>query len=203
MSLGIDYATFGAVNPYTGSTPSSVVDTYNNALENNGASQILGSLYFAPLDPSHVNVGGAGLQNGFKYVRYNPTASQVIQAGPALVYWKDETFTTVTPLSTEAYLPALQSSGIAGWLLYNTTTTPGATASVINGNLCWIQVAGFIPGAYSSAATTAGVGIYGVSANATPWVTTITAPAPARLAGIALGATSAANLVDLYVPLIY
>jgi hypothetical protein len=205
MSLGIDFGAFGATNPFTGNTPFTAIDPFNAALENNGASQPLGSLYFLPINAAGVpiapatTVPGQGLQLALKYVRYNPTTSQTIQAGPALVYWKDETFTTVTPLFSEAFLPALQSSGVAGWLGYNTTTLPSATAASINGNFAWIVVGGFISGAFVTAAT-AGQGLYGVATGAA-WATTTTAPAPARLAGIATTA-AAGGLADIYVPLL-
>lgn len=199
MSLGIDYPAFGATNPFTGTTTYTAIDTFNSALENNGALQPLGSIYAAPLNfpapPSPVN--GQGLQPFYKYVRYNPTVSQTIQAGPALVYWKDETFTTVTGLYSEAFLSANQPAGVAGWLLYNTTTLASAVASAINGNFCWIQVGGFIPGAFVTAATV-GQSLYGVATGAA-WATTTTAPTSGSEAGYALTA-AASNLSDIYVP---
>ena len=113
MGFGIDYPAFGSVNPLTttlANTPYTAIDTFNAALENNGASQLLGSLYQAPLVPTNSAANGGGLNSYLKYVRYNPTTSQTIQAGPALVYWKDETFTTVTGLASEAFLAAGASS---------------------------------------------------------------------------------------------
>jgi hypothetical protein len=197
MPLGPSYPKIGSANPITGQNLYTVIDTYNTALENNGALQPLGTTYEAPLNPASLTTAGIGLTAYYKYVRYNPTTTQTIQAGPALLYWKDETFTTVTPLYSEAYLSALQSSGIAGWLLYNTTSLSSAAASLINGNFCWMLIGGFLPGAYVTAGT-AGQGIYGVATGAA-WATTTTAPAPARLAGLVLTAASS-NLSDLYVP---
>jgi hypothetical protein len=195
--FGIDYPKIGQANPLTGQTLYTVVDTYNSALENNGASQPLGSLYQAPLNAANAAKAGGGLNNYYKYVRYNPTASQVIQAGPALLYWKDETFTTVTGLYSEAYLSANQPAGVAGWLLYNTTSLASAAAAAINGNFCWMLVGGFLAGAFVTAATV-GQSIYGVATGAA-WATTTTAPTSGSEAGYALTA-AASNLADIYVP---
>lgn len=205
MGFGLDFPAIGGGNPFTGTNFFTAVDTFNTALENNGLPQPLGSIYQAPLNLSQLATApGIGLNSYLKYVRYNPTVSQTIQAGPAIVYWKDETFTTVTGLFSEANLSALQSSGVAGWLLPNTTSTPqgslsnAAYAATLNGNGVWIAVGGFVPGAFVTAGTS-GQGIYGV-ATGSAWATTTTAPAPARLAGIVLTAASAASLSDLYVP---
>lgn len=206
MSLGIDFPAFGATNPFTGTTPASVIDTYNTALENNGLPQPLGSVYFAPLNPAVVGAAanGSGLQAGYKYVRYNPTTSQTIQAGPALVYWKDETFTTVTPLASEAYNTANSVNSIAGWLLPNTTTTPGLLAATLNGNACWIQIAGFLSQAYTGVAVAAGISLQGGATGATAWASATPAVAGSRpLAWALTAAVSTAFLADLYIPLIY
>lgn len=201
MGIGIDFAAFGATNPFVGTTPYSAVDTFNSLLENNGAAQPLGSIYAAPLNPATISTNGVGLQPIYKYVRYNPTVSQTILAGPQLVYWKDETFTTVTGLSSES----VGINFVAGWLLYNTTTIPqGSTsnanyAAVINGNYVWIQVGGFLPGAFVTAASV-GDSIYGAASTfgATGHTAQSTAP-PNHVAGWAYTAASS-NLADLYVP---
>ena len=128
--------------------------------------------------------------------------TQTIQTGPALVYWKDETFTTVTPLYSEAFLSAAAPTGVAGWLLYNTTTLASAAASAINGNFAWIAVGGFVAGAYVTAAT-AGDSLYGVSSGAA-WATGHTVfgtAAPSKVAARAL-TTAATNLSDIYIPLL-
>lgn len=207
MPIGIDFGAFGATNPFTGNTPFTAIDTFNAALENNGALQPLGSIYPLPLNAAQVPVApatvvpGLGTQLILKYVRYNPTVSQTIQAGPAIVYWKDETQTTITGLASEAFLAAgASSASVAGWLLYNTTTLASAAASAINGNFCWIAVGGIVPGAFVTAAATVGLGIYGVASGGSAWATTTTAPTVPRLAGIAQTVASAASLSDLYVP---
>lgn len=202
MAFGIDFPAYSSVNPFTGTTPASAIDTFNSGLENNGLPQLLGSLYQAPLVGSSQTLAGGGLNPIYKYVRYNPTTSQTIQAGPALVYWKDETFTTVTPLAAEAFNTATSINSIAGWLLYNTTTTPGATAAQINGNGCWIQVGGFLAAAFLGTGSTAAanVPIVGAGTAGAAWTTSATVAAGNRIAAYTLTAVSAALTSDLYIP---
>lgn len=197
MGFGIDYPEISTGNPYT------VVDTYNTALENNGAFQPLGSIYQAPLNVATIVTKGIGLNNYFKYVRYNPTVSQNFLTGPQLVYWKDNTFTTVTGLASEALSLDLP----AGWLLFNVTSTPLATgqtaaqqAATVNGNFVYIQVGGFIPQAYVTTGTAVGGAIIPASSTfgATGYIapsTNITDPVVGRVVSVA-----ASNLSDLYVP---
>lgn len=206
MGFGLDFPEVSGGNPYVGNNLFATVDPFNAALENNGAANSLGSIYQAPLNLDQVPVGsaanvpGIGLNDYYKYVRYNPTTSEAIQAGPALVYWKDETFTTVTGLSTEAFING--PNGVAGWLLYNTTAVPGATAAQINGNFCWILVGGFLSLAYLGVAASAGASIEGTASGAA-WLATTPATAGNIVAAIALTASvSTAFLADLYVPLI-
>lgn len=200
MPFGPSYPKIGSANPITGQNLYTVIDPYNTALENNGALQPLGTIYEAPLNPAVVGAAanGSGLEGFYKYVRYNPTASQVLKTGPVLVYWKDETFTTVTGLASEALSLDLP----AGWLLYNTTTKSGAVAADINGNFCWILVGGFLPGAWVTTGTAVGGAIIpsGSTFGATGYIapsTAITDPVVGRV----LTAASS-NLSDLYVPLI-
>jgi hypothetical protein len=196
--FGLDYPKIGSANPITGQNLYTVIDTYNTALENNGAQQPLGSIYQAPLNLGTLVTSGIGLNAYYKYVRYNPTASQTLKTGPTLVYWKDETFTTVTGLASEALSLDLP----AGWLLYNTTTLSSATAAQINGNFCWILVGGFLPGAFVTTGTAVGGAIIpsGTTFGATGYIapsTAITDPVVGRVL-----VAAASNLSDLYVPLL-
>lgn len=183
--------------------------TNSNGTQNltNGALNTPGAIYMAQPTPFAVAPNGEGSPRFVKYVRYNPTASQTIQAGPSVVYWKDETFTVVTGLASEAFGGAtLSLNMIAGWLLPNTTALPGlSTASVLNGNWCFIHVGGFLAGAYMAAAATVGQKIT-VSASATAFTPTLTAvgtpAALSQVAGYVLTASTAANLSDIYVPFI-
>ena len=202
--FGIDFPAFGSTNPLTGgSSLYTAVDPYNTALENNGAFQPLGSLYQAPLNPANIVTTGIGQYNYYKYVRYNPTATQNFLTGPALVYWKDKTFTTVTGLASEALSLDLP----AGWMLFNTTTTPLASgqtaaqqAALVNGNFVWIQVGGYLPAAYVTTGTAVGGAVIpsGTTFGATGYIapsTNITDPVVGRVVTVA-----ASNLSDLYLP---
>jgi hypothetical protein len=204
--FGLDYPEFGSTNPITSSSALyTAVDAYNTALENNGALQPLGSIYQAPLNPANTTTTGIGQNNYFKYVRYNPTATQNFLAGPVLVYWKDKTFTTVTGLASEALSLDLP----AGWLLFNTTTTPLASgqtaaqqAALVNGNFVWIQVGGYLPAAYVTTGTAVGGAIIpsGSAFGTTGYIapsTNITDPVVGRVVTVA-----SSNLSDLYIPLI-
>ena len=193
MAFGIDYPVISSGSAFTS------IDPYNSALENNGAQNILGAIYQTPLSANVLaSAKGQGSNRYLKYVRYNPTASQALKTGPAIVYWKDETFTTVTPTSTESFMGI---NGIAGWLLYNTTTTSAAVAADINGNYVFIHVGGFLANAWVTAATVAGLPILGAAGSfATGTVAANTAPTNA-VAGWTQAA-AASSLVDLFVPLL-
>src|ERR1700761_8080904 len=155
MSFGMDYPVITTGNAKT------VIDTYiaPGAPNVNGTSGITngsfntpGILYQYQPQPFRVGVNGSGSPIFLKYVRYNPTASQTIVNGPTIVYWKDETFTTVTGLLSEAIGgTTLGLNFIAGWMLPNTTDLPSVTAATLNGNWCFIQVGGFLSGAYVGA----------------------------------------------------
>ena len=195
MSFGLDYPVittgnlFTAIDPYVATSVSSI----------NGAQNTAGAIYQAPINQATIVTKGPAPNGYFKYVRYNPTVTQTLKNGPVLVYWKDETFTTVTGLYSEALVGI---NGVAGWLLYNTTTTTGAVATDINGNWCWIQVGGLLVGAWVTAAAAAGASLYGAASTFGATGTTAASTAPPNVvAGWSLGA-AASNLVDLQVPLL-
>jgi hypothetical protein len=148
---------------------------------------VLGTLYSPPIAPGISTQNGQGAPPVYKYVQYNSTANPAVVAAPAPVYWKDETFTIVTAVFSESLTASAAS--IAGYLGPNSTSISGFTAALLNTNYVWIQVAGFLAGAY--APTTGGaVGstIQGVTGN---WTSTAiaagTAPAN-RVLGIQLTA---------------
>jgi hypothetical protein len=140
---------------------------FNSALQNNGARNPLGAVYFRP-SPSQgggLTPGGGllGTSTGYgsglwmKYVLYKSTANPAVVAGPAPVYWADETFTIVTGKFSEGVV-ASNATSIAGWLLPNSGTVAGIgagttlfTATLLNnggnGSFVWIGLSGFIPSA--------------------------------------------------------
>jgi hypothetical protein len=166
---------FGVVDTY------STTASYNGQL--NGALNPLGSLWTIPSPSQGGNLTlatatGYGAWLTVKYVRYNSTANPAIPAGPAIVYYTDETFTTVSGVFTEGNIAGTGSSAsIAGLLLPNTGTVTGiglgtgVTAALLNGNFCFIAVQGFVPSCYLSAGTQ-GSALSGVAGNFTSAVTT-------------------------------
>jgi hypothetical protein len=150
----------------------SAMTPFNSALQNNGARNPLGSVSYVPafsqgggLTPGggvlSTAVGyGAGLW--MKYVLYKSTANPAVQTGSAVVYWTDETFTTVSGQQSEA-VGTIGASAIAGWLLPNSGAVAGIgagatlfTATLLNnggnGSFVWIGLTGFIPSAFVSSA---------------------------------------------------
>lgn len=170
----------------------------NNSLTN-GAMNTPGGIYMTQPSPATISTNGVGSPRFLKYVRYNPTASQAILAGPAIVYWKDETFTVVTGLLSESFGGASGINNVAGWLLPNTTSVPSlSTATNINGNWCFIHIGGFLPNAAPTACTV-GDSIYGATGAFTTGHTATATASPQRVAAYAL-TTLASGLADLYVP---
>lgn len=202
MSFGLDYPVITTGNVLT------TIDSYvANATGNingtqtltNGALNTPGALYQTQPSPATISANGVGSPRFLKYVRYNPTTTQVILTGPTLMYWKDETFTVVTGLAAEAFGSI---NNIAGWLLPNSTASAANTAANMNGNWMWMHVGGFLAGAWVTTAAAAGASVYGLGTTygATGGVASGAAQLQ-RVAGYALAA-AASNLVDLYVPLL-
>ncbi len=184
-SLGASFPFVYTGNPFT------VLDTYNTALYNNGANMPLGTIVNVPL-PAY-NVGttpkGAGSYLVAKYLRYLSTANPATVAGPAPVYYVDETFETVSGVESEG----LGVNFIAGWMLPSTATTSiGSTftATALNGNFVFVGLSGYIPAAISVTATAVGDALIGASGNFTvARVAAGTAPTN-RVLGWALTAVS-------------
>jgi len=186
---------FGVVDTY------STAAGYNGAL--NGALNPLGSLWTIP-SPSQggnttlATAAGYGSWMTVKYVRYNSTANPAMVAGPAPVYYTDETFTVVSGVFSEGIVAATGSANsIAGWLLPNTGTVAGVglgtgvTAALLNGNYVFIAVMGFVPKCYLAAGAQSN-SIMGATGNFTVAVTT----GVNRPAGMIWGAVSS-NIGDV------
>ena len=88
-------------------------------------------------------------------VQYKSTGKPAPVAGPAPVYWADETYTIVTGVESEALLGL---NGAAGYLMVNTTDYSGLTDALLEGAYCLIQVAGYLQNAWGPTSGTAGVG---------------------------------------------
>jgi len=77
---------------------------YNSALYNNGALNPLGSVYMLPTPSQTAASTVLGSSAGYgsvlivKYVLVKSTSNPATVAGPGLVYYTDESFTTVSPV---------------------------------------------------------------------------------------------------------
>lgn len=157
-------------------------DPFNAALQNNGAKNPVGSLYFQP----SASMGGlvlpsvTGFASGLwcKYVLYKSTANPAMVGGPAVVYYTDETYNQVSGVFTEGHPAATGNlNSIAGWLLPNTGAVAGVgvgaavSAAILNngglGSYVWIGLLGFIPSCSVVAATAIGDALVGAAGNFT------------------------------------
>lgn len=159
----IDFPVFSGTSAYNS------IDTYTSTLPNGGGLVQPGIGCKLPIVPALSTVNGQGAPLCLRYVRYNSTANPSILAAPGPVYWTDETLTTVSGVSTESVGGV---NMIAGALLINTTNYPGSftganLAKALNGNWCWIAVAGFVPGVNCPASVVAGDTLIGAATNFT------------------------------------
>ena len=171
MSAGLDFAVVSTGNVYTAidtytatsSTSQTIANTYPSYP--NGAMNQPGQAYLLPENTfGLLNAKGQGAPLVVRYVRYNSTANPALVAGPAPVYWTDETFTTVSGVFSEG--SPSNANSLAGFLLPNTTTLSSLTAAQLNGNWCFIAVSGFIPSAYLAAGAAGGL-VIGAAGNFT------------------------------------
>lgn len=195
----------GTEYPVINGTVYTAIDTYNTALQNNGAANVLGARYTVPLTvPISSATAGQGAAQTIAYVQYKSTSNPAVLAMPGLVYWGDKTFTWVTGVSSEGSFGA---NGVAGYMFVNTTNYPGSLtgaqlAALINptagslGNFIWICVGGYLAGARSAASVAAGDYLIGSATAFVPArMTAGTAPTN-RVVGMAATAVSS-NLSDV------
>ena len=127
-----------------------------------GENQVLGQRYFGVDNVTNANPSGA--PRIFMLVQYLSisaltTANLTTVGAPAPVYWTDETYTTVSGITSES----LGLNFVAGYMLLNTVTGIGLggtalTAAALLGSYMLIQVAGYLKGAYAPTTGTQGVG---------------------------------------------
>jgi len=130
MSTGPTFPFQQTPEIFTGN-PATVNDPYDATKFNNGARMALGTRFY--------QTDSSNRLLKYRYVRYNPTAAVTLTAGtnvPGVVYWKDNTFTIVTPTASEGVSTKLNQ--VAGYLL---------NASATAGNYVCIQVAGYLSSA--------------------------------------------------------
>jgi hypothetical protein len=143
----------GATRTYLFNKALSPIQVYANI----GEVQTLGQRYFGVTNTTPVNPAGAPAI--FQLAQYLSTsalttANLTTFGGPVPVWWTDETFTTVSAISTEG----LSLNTPAGYLMVNIISLPTLTAAQLFGAQVLVQVAGFLKGAYGPTSGTAGIG---------------------------------------------
>ncbi len=181
----------GKVTTYLWNPTSSPIQPYANV----GEIQVLGQRYVGYASGTPTTGNPAGSPAVYMLVQYLATSATTLANwqtanAPAPVYWTDNTFTTVSGVYTEGNLVSggsLQSA--AGYLMLNYAAAPKVTLAQLLGGYVYIQVAGYLAGAYGpTSGGGAGQNIYGTTGNFT---STGTASAVAgRQLGVQLTAVS-------------
>jgi hypothetical protein len=159
------YIRISTGNPYT------VLDTV--------AKNPVGCIYAPPVNQNlPLTTKGFGAQPVLKYVYYASTTNPTPVAAPAPVYWTDESFTTVTGNAAEAYSAGVGVAGVAivGYLLPNTVAIAGLTALELNDSYVFIQIGGWLGGAWAPTAGTSAIGNYITGLATGNWASSAAAP---------------------------
>ena len=124
-----------------------------------------GSALTAATYPTSYNAANAsGSPAVYMLVQYSPAsaitkANLTTAAAPAPVYWTDNTFTTVTGITTEGIgATTLGLAFPAGYMMVNTASLTTLTAAQLLGAFVMIQVGGYLKGAYCSGTSNPGIG---------------------------------------------
>lgn len=122
-----------------------------------GEVQVLGQRFFSVDNTTAANPFGApAIYQLVKYLSTSATTTGNLTTagGPAPVYWTDNTFSTVTGITSES----LGLNFLAGYLMVNTVDLPTLTAAQLLGAQCLINVGGYLKSAYAPTAGAAGIG---------------------------------------------
>ena len=157
----------GNVLTYCWNPTASPISVYANI----GEIQVLGQRYVgysaAAVGTANPSVSNpAGSPAIYMLVKYLSTSAislanwQTANA-PAPVYWTDNTFTTVTGITTEALGgTTLGLNFPAGYLMVNYTAAPKLTLAQLLGGYVFIQVSGYLKGAYVSGTSAPAIGAW-------------------------------------------
>lgn len=171
------------------------------------AKNPVGCLYSPPANQGlPLTTKGYGAQPVFKYVYFNPAAAPTAVLAPAPVYYTDESFTTVSSLTTDAYSSGTGVTGVAaaGYWMPNTTAlgasqTAAQWGAQMQGSYGWIQIGGLLVGGYAPTAGAAAIGNFITGLNAGSWTSTSAAAVTfGRLFGVQYSAV-AASVCDILV----
>jgi len=122
------------------------------------------SLTAATYPTNYAAANASGSPAIYMLVQYSPasaitTANLTTAKAPAPVYWTDNTFTTVTGITTEGIGgTTLGLAFPAGYMMVNTTSLTTLTNTMLLGAYVLIQVAGYLAGAYCSGTSAPGIG---------------------------------------------
>jgi hypothetical protein len=176
------------------------VSGYAGYPNNPGARNQVGAAYY---DSTGSLSNPYGVPGKYRYVRYNSTSNPALTSvtGPFIVFWTDTTFTTVSPVESEAAFTGI--SAVAGLCMPNVTALTTLTATILNGNYCWIAVGGYESGMYISSATvTAGESLVASATTFLPTATAAGTAAPSARGALAVAySASASNLCNVLVTL--
>lgn len=131
-----------------------------------GEVQGLGQRYFSVDNVTPANpFGSPTVYMLVKYLATSATtlANLVTAGAPAPVYFTDNTFTTVSGISSEG----ININIPAGYLMLNTVDVPSLTLAQLLGAQVLVAVAGYVKGAFAPTAGAAGIGnwIEGLAGN--------------------------------------
>jgi hypothetical protein len=149
----------GNVQTYCWNPTNSPIQPYANV----GEIQVPGQRYVGVTNTTPGNPYGSPAV--YMLVQYLPTSATTLANwrtpnAPAPVYWTDNTFTTVTGITTEGIGgTSLGLNFPAGYLMLNYAAAPKLTLAQLLGGYVFIQVAGYLKGAYTPTVVTgAGIG---------------------------------------------
>lgn len=127
---------------------------------NIGEVQVLGQRYVGNANTTAANPSGSpAIYQLVQYLSTSAltTANLTTANGPIPVYWTDNTFSTVTAISTEAFATAPLAFP-AGYMVVNVVDLPTLTAAMVLGAQLLIQVGGYCKAAYAPAQGSVGIG---------------------------------------------
>lgn len=157
----------------------------------------VGSIWSPPTNLGlPLSTKGLGAQPVVKYLYYNSTTNPTPVAGPAPVYYTDETFTTVSGNAAEAFI-TVNGCCLAGYLLPNTTSISGLTAAELNTSYVFVQTGGLVTAAWGPTSGTLGIGLAIGAATTGNWASIGTATLP-KIAGYQM-TVAASSLCDVLV----
>lgn len=161
------------------------------------ALNAVGSVYSPPPNQSlPQTTKGFGAQPVFKYLQYKSTTQPTPVAGPAPVYYTDESFTTVSGNAAEAFV-TVNGCCLAGYLQVNTTSVSTLTAAILQLSYVFVQIGGLVTAAWGPTTGTLGIGLAIGAATTGTWATIGTATLP-KIAGFQM-TVAASSLCDVLI----